>query len=334
MLQKVYVRTNIELNFWCHVNKICFDPKVIQTPTSDQALKCSVSLIVKWEGDLTIASWDPFGKMKNLETLTILFNRDVSEFWPSDFIKNLQKYCTQVSTIEIVNSIPSSWDGYIDVDQLNLDKFKNLKTLVIKNCKLFYSHGTPKPIHIKELHHINERECFLNENYISKYPQHFLSLEKLVFDQSGPPFSMVWKIETLTKFLYCLASFKYIHLKITSEVLLTDNFWFLDETELANLERPLASVDMDVNEEDFDVEMLNLNKNPLTVEERHQILEKALEIIREKFPIESEIELVDGRSGLSIVKEKWKQAQIQQVSEFKMAEILSLIRKQKAFRNQ
>ena len=331
MLKKVYVRTNIKLNFWSHVNKICFDPKVIQTPTPEQALEYSASLIVNGQTDLTIASWDLFGKMKNLETLKILFNRDVSEFWPSDFIKNLQKYCTQVSTIEIVNSIPSSWDGYIDVNQLNLDKFKNLKTLVIKNCKLFYSHGTPKPIHIKELHHINERECFLNENYISKYPQNFPSLEKLVFDQSGPPFSMVWKIETLTKFLYCLASVKYIHLKITSEVLLTDNFWSMDKTEIAN---PLAAVEMDVNEEDFDVEILSINKNPLTAEERHQILEKALEIIREKFPIESEIELVDGRSGLSIVKEKWKQAQIQQVSEFKMAEILSLIRKQKAFRNQ
>ena len=60
---------------------------------------------------------------------------------------------------------------------------------------------------------------------------------------------------------------------------------------------------------------------------RCKILEKALEIIREKFPIESEIELVDGRSRLSIVKEKWKQAQIQQVSEFKMAEIRSLKKK-------
>ena len=122
-----------------------------------------------------------------------------------------------------------------------------------------------------------------------------------------------------------------VHLKITSEVLLTDNFWFMDETELAN---PLAAVDMDVNEEDFDVEMLSLNKNPLTAEKRHQILEKALEIIRKKFPIESEIELVDGRSKLSIVKEKWKQAQIQQVSEFKMAEILSMFQKKKAFGNQ
>ena len=55
-------------------------------------------------------------------------------------------------------------------------------------------------------------------------------------------------------------------------------------------------------------------------------MEKALEIIRTKFPIESEIELVDGRSRLSIVKEKWKQAQIQPVSEFKMTKIRSLFR--------
>ena len=328
MLQKVYVRTNIELNFWCHVNKICFDPKVIQTPTSDQALECSVSLIVKWEGDLTIASWDPFGKMKNLETLTIICYFDVKDFWPSDFIGNLLKYCTQVSTIEIANNIPSYWDSYINVDCLNLDKFKNLETLVLKNCQLFYSRGIPKPIHIKELHHINERGSFLTEDYmgidyISKYPQHFPSLEKLVIDQSGAPFSITWKIENLTKILYYLASFKYIHLKITTGVLLTDNFWFMDETELAN---HLAAVDMDVNEEDFDVEILSINKNPLTAEERHQILEKALEIIRKKFPIESEIELVDGRSRLSIVKEKWKQVQIQQVSEFKMTEILSMFR--------
>ena len=191
---------------------------------------------------------------------------------------------------------------------------------MLKNCKLFYSYGIPEPLHVIELHHINERESFLNEDYISKYPQHFPSLEKLVIDQSGDPFSITWKIENLTKILDYLASFKYIHLKITTEVLLTDNFWFLDQTELTN---PLAAVDMDVNEEELDVEMIGLDKNILTAEKRRHILEKALETIRTKLPIESEIELVDGRSRLSIVKEKWKQAQIQPVSEFKMAEIVS-----------
>jgi len=320
MLKKVYVRTNIELNFWCHINKICFDPKVIQTPTPEQALECSASLIVKWEEDLTIESWDPFGKMKNLETLTIII--DCGEFLLSDFIVDLQNYCTQVSTIEITNDIPGYWDGYISLEQRNLDKFKNLETLVLKNCRLCYGYGISKPIHIKELHHINESKSFLNEDYISQYPQHFPSLEKLVIDQSGAPFSMTWKIENLTKILDYLASFKYIHLKITTEILLTDNFWFVDETDLntMNIERQLEAIDMDVNEEDLDVEMISLDKMTLTVEKRHHILEKALEIIRTKFPIESEIELVDGRSGLSIVKEKWKQAQIQPVSKFKMAE--------------
>ena len=332
MLKKVYVRTNIELNFWCHVNKICFDPKVIQTPTPEQALECSASLIVQWQKDLTIASWNPFGKMKNLETLTISYDilDDGSRFWLSDFLGDLQNYCTQVSTIEITNDNPGYWNGYISLEQRNLDKFKNLKTLVLKDCRLCYGYGISKPIHIKELHHINaSKPSFLNEDYISQYPQHFPSLEKLVIDQSGAPFSMFWKIENLTKILDYLASFKYIHLKITTEILLTDNLRFVDETDLnaLNIKRQLAAVDMDVNEEDFDVEMLSHKpKNPMTAEKRHQILEKALEIIREKFPIESEIELVDGRSRLSIVKEKWKQAEIQQVSEFKIAEIRSLIR--------
>ena len=187
-------------------------------------------------------------------------------------------------------------DFYIDVDQLNLDKFKNLETLVLKNCKLYYGEGTLKPIYIKELHYINKMDIlrcnFLSEDYISKYPQHFPSLEKLVIDQSGAPFSMVWKIKNITKILDFLASFKYIHLKITTEVFVIDNFWFLDEPD------------------------------PMTAEERRQILEKALEIICEKFPIESEIELVDGTSGLSIVKEKWEQPEIQQIPEFKMAELL------------
>jgi len=323
MLKKVYVRTYIELNFWCHINEICFDPKVIQTPTPEQALECSASLIVKWEEDLTIASWDPFGKMTNLETLTISYIcHNDSDLWLSDFFEYLQNYCTQVSTIEIINDMHGYWDSYI----FCLDKFKNLETLVLKNCKLY---GIAKPIHIKELHHINERESFLNEDYITQYSQQFPSLEKLVIDQSGAPFSINWKIENLTKILDYLASFKYIHLKITAEVLLTDNLRFVDETGLnaLNIERQLLAVDMDVNEEDFDVEMLSHKpKNPMTAEKRHQILEKALEIIREKFPIESEIELVDGRSRLSIVKEKWKQAEIQQVSEFKIAEIRSLIR--------
>ena len=346
MLKKVYVRTNIKLNFWSHVNKICFDPKVIQKPTPEQALECSASLIIRWQGQraLTIASLDPFGKMKNLETLTINYNGEDDEFWISDFFRDLQNYCTQVSTIEIT-MVPGIWDDfpYISLAQHNLDKFKNLKTLVLKNCKLFYGGGISiKPIHIKELRLINDdrdEQSFSIEDYISKFPQHFPSLEKFVIDQSGYTFSITWKIENLTKILDYLASFKYIDLKITTEVLLTGDLWFVDETDLnaLNIERQLAAIDMDVKEEDFDVEMLSLDKNPTTtaeksrLEKRHQILEKALEIIRTKFPIESEIELVDGRSRLSIVKEKWKQAQIQQVSEFKMAEIRSLIRKEKGW---
>ena len=113
MLKKVYVRTNIKLNVWCHVNKICFDPKKIQKPTPEQVLECSASLIVKYckamQEDLTIATWDPFGKMQNLETLTMSYDGSDSELWFSDFIGNLQKYCTQVSTIEITNLYPKVW---------------------------------------------------------------------------------------------------------------------------------------------------------------------------------------------------------------------------------
>ena len=139
---------------------------------------------------------------------------------------------------------------------------------------------------------------------------------------------MTWKIENLTKILDQLASFKYIHLKITTEILLTDNFWLVDETDLnaMNIERQLEAIDMDVNKEELDVEMIGWDKNTLTAEKRRHILEKALDTIRTKFPIESEIEIVDGRSRLSIVKEKWKQAQIQPVSEFKMTKIRSLFR--------
>ena len=62
-------------------------------------------------------------------------------------------------------------------------------------------------------------------------------------------------------------------------------------------------------------------------------LEKALEMIREKFPIESKLELVDRESGVSIVNENWKLPEIQQISELKMALILSLIRKKEEFEN-
>ena len=320
MLEKVYVRTCIELNKWCHVNKICFDPKVIQKPTPDQALECSASLILEYhEEHKTI--WQTVGKMKNLETLTISHDILYGKSSLSDIIGGLQNYCTQVSTIEITNPISGEPCSF-DVGEFNFDKFKNLETLVIRN---FQAMEIPKPINIKELHLIGELENFLDEDFISKHPHQFPILEKLVIDQSGTPFS-TWKIENLTKILDQLASFKYIHLKITTEILLTDNFWFVDETDL-NAEGKF----MDVNEEDLDVEMLSLDKNPMAAKKRHQILEKALEIIRTKFPIESEIELVDGRSRLSIVKEKWKQAQIQQVSEFKMAEIRSLFCKKKGW---
>ena len=322
MLEKVYVRTCIELNKWCHVNKICFDPKVIQKPTPDQALECSASLILEYhEEHKTI--WQTVGKMKNLETLTISHDILYGKSSLSDIIGGLQNYCTQVSTIEITNPISGEPCSF-DVGEFNFEKFKNLETLVIRN---FQAMEIPKPIHIKELHLIGELENFLDEDFISKHPHQFPILEKLVIDQSGTPFS-TWKIENLTKILDQLASFKYIHLKITTEILLTDNFWLVDETDLnaMNIERQLEAIDMDVNEEELDVEMIGNDKTLLTAEKRRHILEKALETIRTKFPIESEIELVDGRSRLSIVKEKWKQAQIQPVSEFKMTKIRSLFR--------
>jgi len=290
--------------------------------TPDQALECSASLILEYhEEHKTI--WQTVGKMKNLETLTIIHDILYGKSSLSDIIGGLQNYCTQVSTIEITNPISSEPCSF-DIGEFNFDKFKNLETLVIRN---FQAMEIPKPIHIKELQLIGELENFLDEDFISKHPHQFPILEKLVIDQSGHPFS-TWKIENLTKILDQLASFKYIHLKITTEILLTDNFWLVDETDLnaMNIERQLEAIDMDVNKEELDVEMIGWDKNTLTAEKRRHILEKALETIRTKFPIESEIEIVDGRSRLSIVKEKWKQAQIQPVSEFKMTEIRRLFR--------
>ena len=84
-----------------------------------------------------------------------------------------------------------------------------------------------------------------------------------------------------------LSSFKSFHLKITYEVLLIDGKSHILANSLGEA--------MDENDEDVDVER------------RRQILEKALEIILDKFPTESEIELIDGKSGLAVVKEKLKQ---------------------------
>ena len=53
----------------------------------------------------------------------------------------------------------------------------------------------------------------------------------------------------------------------------------------------------------------------LTIETRIEILNEAVKIINDKFPIETEFELVDRISGHRIVKRKWKKAEVQEIIE-------------------
>ena len=53
----------------------------------------------------------------------------------------------------------------------------------------------------------------------------------------------------------------------------------------------------------------------LTIETRIEILNEAVKIINDKFPIETEFELIDRISGHGIFKRKWRKAEVQEVIE-------------------
>ena len=57
------------------------------------------------------------------------------------------------------------------------------------------------------------------------------------------------------------------------------------------------------------------HKKRLTIKNRIEILNEAVKIINDKFPIETEFELIDRISGHRIVKRKWNKAEVQEIIE-------------------
>jgi hypothetical protein len=94
------------------------------------------------------------------------------------------------------------------------------------------------------------------------------------------------------------------------------HFWIIDNL-VENLEilgaiKNLQIWNMSAN---LGISIPGKHKKRLTIETRIEILNDGIKIINDKFPIETEFELVDRISGHGIVKRKWKKAEVQEVIE-------------------
>ena len=94
------------------------------------------------------------------------------------------------------------------------------------------------------------------------------------------------------------------------------NFWIIDNL-VKNLEILGAIKNLQIwnMSATLGISYPGKHKKRLTIETRIEILQDAVKIISDKFPIETEFELIDRISGHRIVKRKWKKAEVQEVIE-------------------
>ena len=94
------------------------------------------------------------------------------------------------------------------------------------------------------------------------------------------------------------------------------NFWIIDNL-VENLEILGAIPNLQIwnMSATLGISHPGKHKKRLTIETRIEILNEGVKIINDKFPIETEFELIDRISGHRIVKRKWKKAEVQEVIE-------------------
>ena len=94
------------------------------------------------------------------------------------------------------------------------------------------------------------------------------------------------------------------------------NFWIIDNLvenlEILGSRKNLEIWNMSAN---LGISIPGKHKKRLTIETRIEILNDGIKIINDKFPIETEFELIDRISGHTIVKRKWKKAVVQEIIE-------------------
>ena len=94
------------------------------------------------------------------------------------------------------------------------------------------------------------------------------------------------------------------------------NFWIIDNL-VKNLEILGAIKNLQIwnMSATLGISYPGKHKKRLTIETRIEILNEAVKIINDKFPIETEFELIDRISGHRIVKRKWRKAEVQEIIE-------------------
>ena len=94
------------------------------------------------------------------------------------------------------------------------------------------------------------------------------------------------------------------------------NFWIIDNL-VKNLEILGAIKNLQIwnMSATLGISYPGKHKKRLTIETRIEILNEAVKIINDKFPIETEFELIDRISGHRIVKRKWNKAEVQEIIE-------------------
>ena len=103
---------------------------------------------------------------------------------------------------------------------------------------------------------------------------------------------------------------------LTQEETTWRNFWIIDNL-VENLEILGAIKNLQIwnMSATLGISYPVKHQKRLTIETRIEILNEALKVINDKFPIETEFELIDRISGHGIVKRKWKKAEVQEVVE-------------------
>jgi len=163
--------------------------------------------------------------------------------------------------------------------------FHSLKSPSIENMKVFLEH-MPKN-EIKEVCFKNGHgDGMLNESFVMKLRQIFPCLEKLViepkidsWDRDGdrcvilPKYLDLWSMENLVAILETIGSVKQLQISMTSE----------------------------------------LSAEPkMTREKKMKIFKVGLEIVKDQFPMDAELILIDRKSGCALKKEKLREAVIEE----------------------
>jgi len=310
--------TSKSLPHWLKINQITFDPRKGQGYESLSLEYASKLVIVFDRNEVTMIGADlaNIAKMKNLETLQIEWTWYEGDLdFLSPLLTTLQATTSQIQSLiinysnspngclmEVINKIQELFPRISSISMNDHDNvfiqvghigdifdFRKMEklSLSLKECQSGpldgqeYFLAKAKGNQVKEIHFRGGGFGFFKDLFLQFYNEGvFPKLEKLIIDHDdrygrktidNPCEFEMWELSHLPQMLEDLAKIKYLHI------------WSL-KTSL--------KVTPSQKDKDAKLEVFNI----------------ALQIINNKFPIESEMDLIETKSGIAIIKRKWQKA--------------------------